>query len=194
MVLGDGIVLGWLGHPTFNLSDGTPVYPRRMPTFFETFPTLFLDSTGVVRADQPFRRAEAKYSLESVGLSVSLRGGALNGVRLDAPGTLLDSLELPNSGSCLGPRANPACKSHRMGGEAGRAIHRASKICRSGTLCRRIRPDLRPVHKRSHVGCIDAILGSSVALAETVSNGYSALDLTALRAGYLSQRGSHPRY
>ena len=60
MVLGDGIVLGWLGHPTFNLADGTPVYPRRMP----------------------------KYSLESVGLSVVLRGGALNGVRLDAPGTV----------------------------------------------------------------------------------------------------------
>jgi photosystem II CP47 chlorophyll apoprotein len=88
MVLGDGIVLGWLGHPMFNLADGTPVYPRRMPTFFETFPTLFLDSTGVVRADQPFRRAEAKYSLESVGLSVSIKGGALNGVKLDAPGTV----------------------------------------------------------------------------------------------------------
>jgi len=88
MVLGDGIVLGWLGHPTFNLADGTTVYPRRMPTFFETFPTLFLDSTGVVRADQPFRRAEAKYSLESVGLSVFINGGALNGVKLDAPGTV----------------------------------------------------------------------------------------------------------
>jgi hypothetical protein len=26
MVLGDGIVLGWLGHPTFNLTDGTVVH------------------------------------------------------------------------------------------------------------------------------------------------------------------------
>lgn len=84
MVLGDGIVIGWLGHPSFRLGDGTQVFPRRMPTFFETFPTLFLDGTGVVKADQPFRRAEAKYSLDSVGLRVTLNGGALSGVSLEA--------------------------------------------------------------------------------------------------------------
>jgi hypothetical protein len=42
----------------------------------------------VVRADQPFRRAEAKYSLDSVGLRVRLNGGALSGVSLEAPGTV----------------------------------------------------------------------------------------------------------
>lgn len=88
MVLGDGIVIGWLGHPSFSLADGSQVFPRRMPTFFETFPTLFLDSSGVVKADQPFRRAEAKYSLDSVGLRVTLNGGALSGVSLEAAGTV----------------------------------------------------------------------------------------------------------
>ena len=40
--------------------------------------------TGLMYSVKSF----AQYSLESVGLSVSLRGGALNGVRLDAPGTV----------------------------------------------------------------------------------------------------------
>jgi hypothetical protein len=31
MILGDGIVIGWLGHPSFSLPDGTDVFPRRMP-------------------------------------------------------------------------------------------------------------------------------------------------------------------
>jgi photosystem II CP47 chlorophyll apoprotein len=35
MVLGDGIVIGWLGHPSFSLPDGTDVFPRRMPTWYE---------------------------------------------------------------------------------------------------------------------------------------------------------------
>ena len=43
MVRGDGLCIGWLGHPTFQLGDGTDVYARRMPSFFETFPVLFVD-------------------------------------------------------------------------------------------------------------------------------------------------------
>jgi photosystem II CP47 chlorophyll apoprotein len=42
-----------------------------MPTFFETFVVL-LDKDGVVRADVPFRRAESKYSIEQVGVSIIL--------------------------------------------------------------------------------------------------------------------------
>lgn len=88
MVFGDGVAIGWLGHPSFATGDGTPLFSRRMPSFFETFPTLFVDSTGVVRADQPFRRAEAKYALESVKLRVTIHGGALNGVQLTSPVTV----------------------------------------------------------------------------------------------------------
>jgi photosystem II CP47 chlorophyll apoprotein len=51
-----------------------------MPTFFETFPVLLLDQNGVVRADIPFRRAESKYSIEQVGVSVNFYGGELDGL------------------------------------------------------------------------------------------------------------------
>ena len=88
MVFGDGVVIGWLGHPSFTTGDGLPLFARRMPSFFETFPTLFLDRSGVVRADQPFRRAEAKYALESVKIRVTIHGGALNGVQLTSPVTV----------------------------------------------------------------------------------------------------------
>jgi photosystem II CP47 chlorophyll apoprotein len=47
-----------------------------MPTFFETFPTLFLDSTGVVRA-------EAKYSLDAPGTVAGLARTAQFGELLD---------------------------------------------------------------------------------------------------------------
>jgi hypothetical protein len=65
--------------------DTTPVYTRRMPSFFETFPVLVVDATGVVRADQPFRRAEANYAIEGVGLRVTMLGGTLSGVELTTP-------------------------------------------------------------------------------------------------------------
>ena len=51
-----------------------------MPTFFETFPVLLVDKDGVVRADIPFRRAESKYSIEQVGVSVNFFGGELDGL------------------------------------------------------------------------------------------------------------------
>jgi photosystem II CP47 chlorophyll apoprotein len=50
-----------------------------MPTFFETFPVVLLDKDGVVRADVP-RRAESKYSIEQVGVSITFYGGELDGV------------------------------------------------------------------------------------------------------------------
>ncbi len=101
MVRGDGIVLGWLGHPSFLLPDGTHVFPRRMPSFFETFPILFLDRDGVVRADQPFRRAEAKYAIDAVGLQVQLLGGALSGIQLDTPSTAAAVARLAQFGELL---------------------------------------------------------------------------------------------
>jgi photosystem II CP47 chlorophyll apoprotein len=101
MVRGDGLVIGWLGHPVFRLADNTQVYARRMPSFFETFPTLFVDATGVVRADQPFLRAEAKYAIEGVGLHVTILGGALAGIELMDQVQLLQLLEQPNLVSFL---------------------------------------------------------------------------------------------
>jgi photosystem II CP47 chlorophyll apoprotein len=85
---GDGIAAGWLGHAVFTDKDGRELFVRRMPTFFETFPVILLDEDGVVRADVPFRRAESKYSIEQVGVSVSFYGGELDGVTFTDPGTV----------------------------------------------------------------------------------------------------------
>ncbi|GJP58144.1 hypothetical protein CLOP_g15947 [Closterium sp. NIES-67] len=59
-----------------------------MPTFFETFPVVLLDKDGVVRADVPFRRAESKYSIEQVGVTVQFYGGELDGVSFSDPTTV----------------------------------------------------------------------------------------------------------
>ena len=72
---GDGIAVGWLGHASFVDRQGRELFVRRMPSFFESFPVILLDSDGVVRADVPFRRAESKYSIEQVGVSVRFYGG-----------------------------------------------------------------------------------------------------------------------
>jgi len=85
---GDGVAAGWLGHPVFTDKDGNELTVRRMPTFFETFPVLLLDKDGVVRADVPFRRAESKYSVEQVGVSVSFYGGELDGLSFTDPASV----------------------------------------------------------------------------------------------------------
>lgn len=85
---GDGIAVGWLGHAVFKDKDGNELYVRRMPTFFETFPVVLLDKDGIVRADVPFRRAESKYSIEQVGVSVTFYGGELDGVSFSNPATV----------------------------------------------------------------------------------------------------------
>ncbi|KAL5567573.1 hypothetical protein UlMin_024148 [Ulmus minor] len=77
---GDGIAVGWLGHPIFRDKEGRELFVRRMPTFFETFPVVLVDGDGIVREDVPFRRAESKYSVEQVGVTVEFYGGELNGV------------------------------------------------------------------------------------------------------------------
>ncbi|KAL2894583.1 Photosystem II CP47 reaction center protein [Bienertia sinuspersici] len=81
---GDGIAVGWLGHPIFR-DKGRELFVRRMPTFFETFPVVLMDGDGIVRADVPFRRAESKYSVEQVGVTVGFYGGELNGVSYNNP-------------------------------------------------------------------------------------------------------------
>ena len=38
--------------------------------FFETFPVILVDQAGEVRADIAFRRADARFSIESLGRQV----------------------------------------------------------------------------------------------------------------------------
>ena len=66
----------------FRTRTGQRLYPRRMPSFFESFPVILVDERGTVRADQPFRRAESRYALERMGVSVTFSGGALDGLQL----------------------------------------------------------------------------------------------------------------
>ncbi|KAL8217811.1 hypothetical protein R6Q57_021184 [Mikania cordata] len=84
----DGIAVGWLGHPIFRDKEGRELFVRRMPTFFETFPVVLVDGDEIVRADVPFRRAESKYSVEQVGVTVEFYGGELNRVSYSDPVTV----------------------------------------------------------------------------------------------------------
>ena len=56
-----------------------------MPNFFENFPVILEDKEGNVRADIPFRRAEAKYSFEQTGITATIYGGELNGQKFSDP-------------------------------------------------------------------------------------------------------------
>jgi photosystem II CP47 chlorophyll apoprotein len=85
---GDGITVGWLGHAVFRDRRGQELYVRRIPTFFETFPVLLVDRSGIVQADVPFRRAESKYSVEQVGVVVGFYGGELDGEVFTDPSTV----------------------------------------------------------------------------------------------------------
>ncbi|KAL2225050.1 UNVERIFIED_CONTAM: Photosystem II CP47 reaction center protein, partial [Sesamum indicum] len=49
--------------------------------------SFWVDGDGIVRADVPFRRAESKYSVEQVGVTVEFYGGELNGVSYSDPAT-----------------------------------------------------------------------------------------------------------
>ncbi|RYR79570.1 hypothetical protein Ahy_A01g004372 [Arachis hypogaea] len=53
---GDGIAVGWLGHPIFRDKEGRELFVRH--------------EDRIVRAGVPFRRAESKYSVEQVGVTV----------------------------------------------------------------------------------------------------------------------------
>jgi photosystem II CP47 chlorophyll apoprotein len=85
MNTGDGLAVGWLGHPVFTDKAGTELTVRRLPNFFETFPVLLTDASGTVRADIPFRRAESKSSFEQMGVTVKFYGGALDGQTFTDP-------------------------------------------------------------------------------------------------------------
>merc|ERR1712187_438572 len=80
--------VGWLGHAVFQTRERVELYVRRIPTFFETFPVLLIDADGIVRADIPFRRAESKYSIDQIGISVTFYGGELDGETFTDPATI----------------------------------------------------------------------------------------------------------
>ncbi|PZD74520.1 Photosystem II CP47 reaction center protein [Acaryochloris thomasi RCC1774] len=82
---GDGIAEGWLGHPTFRDGEGSELFVRRLPNFFETFPVVLTDANNVVKADIPFRRSESRYSFEQQGVTVSFSGGNLDGQTFSDP-------------------------------------------------------------------------------------------------------------
>ena len=77
MLNSDGVAQNWLGHVDFLAPGGTILDARRMPAFFETFPVLLVDEAGEVRADIAFRRADARFSIESRRIAASLGGGVL---------------------------------------------------------------------------------------------------------------------
>jgi photosystem II CP47 chlorophyll apoprotein len=85
---GDGIAVGWLGHGVFRDKEGHKLFVHHMPTFFETFPIVLVDEEGSVRADVPFKRAESKYSVEQVGVTIEFYGGELDGVSFNDPATV----------------------------------------------------------------------------------------------------------
>ena len=85
MVNGDGVPSGWQGHISFTDSAGNDLEVRRIPNFFENFPVILEDKDGNVKADIPFRRAEAKYSIEQTGVTATVYGGELNGQTFNDP-------------------------------------------------------------------------------------------------------------
>ncbi|KAF0652143.1 photosystem II PsbB protein (CP47) [Cyanobium sp. Copco_Reservoir_LC18] len=85
MINGDGLPTSWIGHISFTDKEGHDLEVRRLPNFFENFPVVLQDEQGIVRADIPFRRAEAKYSFEQQGVTATVYGGALNGQTFTDP-------------------------------------------------------------------------------------------------------------
>ena len=84
MVNGDGLPTGWVGHISTD-KEGRDLQVRRLPNFFENFPVVLEDKDGIVRADIPFRRAEAKYSFEQTGVTATVYGGELDGQTFTDP-------------------------------------------------------------------------------------------------------------
>ncbi|KAK7814039.1 photosystem ii cp47 reaction center protein [Quercus suber] len=92
----DGIAVRWLGHPIFRDKEGRELFVCRMPTFFETFPVVLVDGDDIVKVDVSFQRAELKYSVKQVGVTMEFYGGELNGVSYSDPATVTNMLDVLN--------------------------------------------------------------------------------------------------
>jgi len=51
---GDGIAIGWLGHPIFRDKERRELFVRRIHSFFETFPVVLVDEDAIVRTNVLF--------------------------------------------------------------------------------------------------------------------------------------------
>ena len=65
----DGISIGWLGLPIFRTRTGQRLYPRRMPSFFESF-RVILGGRATYSASGPTFPTElsTRYALERMGV------------------------------------------------------------------------------------------------------------------------------
>ncbi|TYG79152.1 hypothetical protein ES288_D02G118500v1 [Gossypium darwinii] len=68
---GDGIAVGWLGHPIFRDKDERELFVHQ--------------GDKIVRADTPSKRAESNYSVKPVGVTAEFYYGELNGVSYSDP-------------------------------------------------------------------------------------------------------------
>ena len=86
MVDGDGLPTAWLGHPVFKDREGRDLDGAADAQLLRKLPRP-ADGSGRHRASRhpPFRQADAKYSLEQTGVTVSFLGGLLNGQTFSDP-------------------------------------------------------------------------------------------------------------
>ncbi|KAL8247656.1 hypothetical protein R6Q59_008872 [Mikania micrantha] len=77
-------------NPSWGVEGFDPFVPGGIASHHIAAGTLGIlaDGDGIVRADVPFRRAESKYSVEQVGVTVEFYGGELNGVSYSDPVTV----------------------------------------------------------------------------------------------------------
>ena len=87
IIKSDNCMQNWVGHTRFNL-EALDLYVRRILAFFETFPVVLVDTGGTIRSDIPSRRADSRYSIEQVNLTLSIAKSILNSLRSSSSPTI----------------------------------------------------------------------------------------------------------
>ena len=86
---GDGLVINWLGHITFEIGTLSLAIVRS-PAFFETFPVILIDKGGTLRADIGFRRAESLNSIDTKEVLLYFHGGIYHGLEYSTASVVKD--------------------------------------------------------------------------------------------------------
>jgi photosystem II CP47 chlorophyll apoprotein len=86
---GDGLLVNWLGHATFEIGTFCLAIVRS-PAFFETFPVILIDQGGTLRADIGFRRAESLNSIDMRDVLLYFQGGIYNGLEYSTASVVKD--------------------------------------------------------------------------------------------------------